>query len=104
MKRLKIRKLPLNADPQHWSFPMRPQRTQRMSSPAPPMHRAALDLPKTGYVLIVDGQAKKEFETQNRALKTVRELKNRFPRLQVKVYDAEAKQSQNVDLDPLAQQ
>lgn len=79
---------------------MRQQRTQRISTPAP-VHRTAIDLPRNGYVLIVDGQAKSKFETQDRALKTARELKNRFPKLQVKVYDGEAMQSQNVDLDPL---
>jgi hypothetical protein len=80
---------------------MRRQRTGRMSTPAPaPVRRAATEPPKNGYVLIVDGQAKREFDTQDRALETARELKSRFPKLQVKVYDAEAKQSQEVDLDP----
>jgi hypothetical protein len=49
------------------------------------------------YALIVDGQ-KKEFDTQDRALKMARELKGRFPNLQVKVFDAERKQSEAIEL------
>jgi hypothetical protein len=48
--------------------------------------------------LVVDGQAKKEFDTQDRALKAAKELKGRFPNLQVKVFDAENKQSETVEL------
>ena len=76
-------------------FPMRQQRTQRMSTSTPaPISRAADGLPTSGYALIVDGQAKKEFDTQDRALKAARELKGRFPNLQVKVFDAEKRQSE----------
>jgi hypothetical protein len=57
---------------------MRQQRTQRMITPAP-IPRAGVGLPTSGYTLIVDGQAKKEFDTQDRALKVARELKGRFP-------------------------
>jgi len=46
----------------------------------------------------VDGLAKKEFDTRDRALKAARELKGRFPRLQVKVFDAENKQSETIEL------
>jgi hypothetical protein len=46
----------------------------------------------------VDGLAKREFDTQDRALKAARELKARFPMLQVKVYDAESKQSETIEL------
>ena len=80
---------------------MRQQRTQRMSTPAPisptPI-RAGVGLPTSGYALIVDGQAKKEFDTQDRALKAARELKGRFPNLQVKVFDAEKRQSETIEL------
>ena len=38
------------------SFPMRQQRTQRMSTPGP-MSRAGNGLPTCGYTLIVDGLA-----------------------------------------------
>jgi len=66
---------------------MRQQRTQRMSTPAP-VSGAGAGLPTSGYILIVDGQAKKEFDALDRALKAAKELKGRFPNLQVKVFDA----------------
>jgi hypothetical protein len=47
--------------------------------------------------LIVDGQAKKEFDTRDRALKVARELKGRFPHLPVRVFDAETKQSETIE-------
>jgi hypothetical protein len=53
---------------------------------------------KSGFALIVDGLAKREFDTQDRALKAARELKARFPILQVKVYDTESKQSETIEL------
>jgi hypothetical protein len=79
---------------------MRQQRTQRMSTPAPPapISRTGLGLPTSGYALIVDGQAKKEFDSRDRALKAASELKGRFPNLQVKVFDAENKQSETIEL------
>ena len=83
-------------------FPMRQQRTQRMSTPTPisptPISRAGVGLPTSGYALIVDGRAKKEFDTRDRALKAARELKGRFPNLQVKVFDAEKRQSETIEL------
>jgi hypothetical protein len=48
--------------------------------------------------LIVDGQVKTEFMTQDRALKAARELKGRFPMLQIKIYHAENKRSEEMDL------
>ena len=74
---------------------MRQQRTQ-VSTPAP--HKAGVDVPTNGYTLIVDGQRKTEFDTRDRALKSARELKARFPNLQVKVFDAENKQSETIEL------
>jgi hypothetical protein len=76
---------------------MRQLRTQRMSMPAPaPKTRS--DVPATGYVLIVDGQAKADFKTHEQALKAGRDLKGRFPMLQIKVYDAEKKLSESIEL------
>ena len=81
---------------------MRQQRTQRMNAPTPisptPISRTGIGLSTSGYALIVDGQAKKEFDTQDRALKAARELKGRFPNLQVKVFDAGRKQSETIEL------
>jgi hypothetical protein len=74
---------------------MRQQRMQRISTPAP-ISRAGVGLPTSGYALIVDGQAKQGFDAQDRALKAARALKGRFPNLQVKVYDAEKKQSETI--------
>jgi hypothetical protein len=68
-----------------------------MSTPAP-TSRVDIGLPTSGHALIVDGQAKKEFDSRDRALKAARELKGRFPNLQVKVFDAEKKQSETVEL------
>jgi hypothetical protein len=76
---------------------MRQQRTQRMSTPAP-ISRAGVCLPTSGYALVVDGQAKKEFDNRDRALKAARELKGRFPNLQVKVFDSENRQSETIEL------
>jgi hypothetical protein len=74
-----------------------------MSTPAPtstpsPISRARVDLPTSGFSLVVDGQAKKEFDTRDHALQAAREFKERFPRLQVKVFDAEKKQSETIEL------
>jgi hypothetical protein len=76
---------------------MRQQHTQRTSAPGP-MPRAGTGLPTSGYVLIVDGQAKREFDAHDSALKAARDLKSHFARLQVKVYDAEKKQSETVEM------
>ena len=77
---------------------MRQQRTQ-MSMPAT-ISKAGVGLLTNGYSLIVDGQRKTEFDTRDRALKSARELKARFPNLQVKVFDADNKQSETIELAP----
>ena len=41
---------------------------------------------------------KREFNTEEAAIKAARDLKGRFPMLQVKVYDAETKQSETIEL------
>jgi hypothetical protein len=74
------------------SFPMRQQRTQRSPVAAPATTiRALTDLPTSGYALIVEGHAKREFKTQDSAIQTAKDLKTRFPSLQIKVYDADNK-------------
>ena len=75
----------------------RNQRTQRTAVPAPTA-RAATNLPAGGFALIVDGQVKAEFETQDSALKAATDLKRRFPMLQVKIYDAQNKRSESIDV------
>ena len=75
---------------------MRQQRTQ-MSTSAP-ISKAGFGLPTTGYALVVDGQTKRDFDTRDHALKSARELKARFPNLQVKVFNAENRLSEKIDL------
>jgi hypothetical protein len=76
---------------------MRQQR--RAAAPAPVRVNKATTEPLTsGYALVVDGQMKTEFKTKDGALKAARDLKNRFPRLQIKVYDAEEKRSEKIEL------
>jgi hypothetical protein len=82
---------------------MRQQRMQRTTALAPtprvaPMQRVSPGLPTGGYALIVDGLVKSEFKTKEGAEKGARELKRRFPMLQIKVYDAEAKRNEEVGL------
>ena len=75
---------------------MRKQHTQRTST-ATPVHGAKRSLPTSGYALVADGQIKSEFNTHDRAVKAARDLKGRFPMLQVKVYDAEKKHSEKIE-------
>jgi hypothetical protein len=67
---------------------MRESRAQRTNAPAP-SHRREISLPSSGFALIVDGQAKSEFKALDQAMNAARDLKARFPKLQIKVYDAE---------------
>jgi hypothetical protein len=79
---------------------MRPQRRMPALAltPAPAPVRAPTEPPTSGYALVVDGQMKTEFKMKDGALKAARDLKSRFPRLQVKVYDAEGKRSEEIEL------
>ncbi|WP_461315231.1 hypothetical protein [Bradyrhizobium embrapense] len=43
--------------------------------------------------MIIDGQVKTEFKTREGAEAGARDLKRRFPVLQVRLYDAEAKRA-----------
>ena len=75
---------------------MRQQGKQRMAAPAPrPRDKG---LPMSGYALVVDGHSKTIFASKDQALKAAMDLKGRFPMLQVKVYDAEKKRSEEVEL------
>lgn len=77
---------------------MRPYKRTLQTPAHAPMHRITTGLPTSGYALIVDGQVKTEFMTQDNALKAAKELKKRFPMLQTKIYDAENKRSEVIDL------
>jgi len=62
------------------------------------MHRATRELPTSGYALVVDGHTKAEFKTREGARDGAEDLKRRFPMLQIRVYDAEAKRSDDIVL------
>ena len=80
---------------------MRQQRTQRSPVAARATAiRAPTDLPTSGYALIVDGHAKLEFKTEDLAVQAAKDLKTRFPNLQIKVYDAETKRAEQIELAP----
>jgi hypothetical protein len=60
------------------------QNKRTLQPPAPaPTYNTTTGLPTSGYALIVDGQVKTEFMTQEHALTAARELKGRFPMLQI---------------------
>jgi hypothetical protein len=74
-------------------------RTQRSPVAAPTTTiRAPTDFPTSGHALIVDGHVKREFKTQDSAMQAAKDLKGRFPNLQVKVYDAETKRAEQIEL------
>jgi hypothetical protein len=47
--------------------------------------------PTEGFVTIVDGHFKSEFDTVEAAETSGRELKSAYPRLQIEIYDAVSK-------------
>jgi hypothetical protein len=46
--------------------------------------------------LVVDGHLKSEFGTKDSALKAAKDLKKRFPMLQIRVFDAEQNRSEEI--------
>jgi hypothetical protein len=79
---------------------MRQQRTQRSPVAARATTiKAPTELPTSGYALIVDGHAKREFKTQDIAIQAAKDLKTRFPNLQVKVYDAETERAERIEIE-----
>jgi hypothetical protein len=78
------------------SFAMRYQGKQRTAAPGP--RPRDQDLPTSGYAVIVDGHSKADFVFSDQALKAAKDLKKRFPMLQVMVYDAERKRSEKIEL------
>jgi hypothetical protein len=75
---------------------MRNQR--RMAGPSPAPVRTTIDLPTSGYFLMVDGLVKTEFKTKDLAIKAAKDLKGRFPMLQIKLYDAQEKRTEAIEL------
>jgi hypothetical protein len=62
------------------------------------MLKPVQDLPQSGYAVIVDGQVKTEFKTKEGAQNGARDLKRRFPMLQIKVYDAQTRHIEDIEL------
>ena len=60
---------------------MRQQRAQRMSTTTP-VFRSGTDLPASGFAMLVDGRVKREFNTEEAAVKAATDLKGCFPMLQ----------------------
>ena len=63
-----------------------------------PKNPSANILPTEGYVLEIDGKFKSEYETSKDALKAGLELKEKYPQIQVKVYDAKERTRTPVEL------
>lgn len=59
---------------------------------------AAAHLPASGYALEVDGRLKAEFATRDGAKTGAEELKKRFPMLQIRIYDAQTKTCEDVEM------
>lgn len=59
------------------------------------MHQRLRDLPLEGFAIIVDGHAKTTFATREGACKAAVELKDRFPSIQIEIYDASAQQAES---------
>ncbi|WP_407180594.1 hypothetical protein [Bradyrhizobium sp. STM 3562] len=62
------------------------------------MLRLNRELPTSGYALVIDGRVKTEFKTKEGAETGARDLKRRFPMLQIKIYDAQARSDEEVRL------
>ena len=63
-----------------------------------PKNLKANILPTEGYVLEIDGKFKTEYVTSEEALKAGLELKEKYPQIQVKVYDAKERTRTVVEL------
>ena len=71
--------------------------TRRIATPASARAtKASIEPLTSGYALVVDGHIKATFKSKDGALEAGRGLKARFPHLQVKIFDAEAKLSEVV--------
>lgn len=62
------------------------------------MAAATREPPDSGYVLEVDGRLKAEFATREGARTGANELKRRFPKLQIRILDADTKDREEVEL------
>jgi len=60
------------------------------------MRKSTRDLPTTGYAILVDGRVKTEFATKDGVEGGAKDLKRRFPMLQVRIYDAQTKADREI--------
>jgi hypothetical protein len=67
-----------------------------LSQSAAKRSHSSLSRELTAFSAAMDGHTKASFEAKDSALEAARELKARFPHLQVKVFDAETKRSEAV--------
>jgi hypothetical protein len=58
--------------------------------------KASTEPMTSGFALMVDGHLKASFESKDSAFEAGSKLKDRFPHLQVKIFDAETKRSEAV--------
>jgi hypothetical protein len=62
-----------------------------METPQPRQVQRADLAPAVGYAIIVDGHFKTEFADEGAAMKAVAELRAKYPKLKLEVYDASSK-------------
>jgi hypothetical protein len=56
---------------------------------SPPVNIGRVDItPKSGFIIEIDGRLKNRFESESDAIAEAVQLKARFPKIQVKIYDA----------------
>jgi hypothetical protein len=53
-----------------------------------PKNPSANTIPSEGYVLEIDGKFKTVYDTSDSAMKAATDLKQKYPQIQVSVYDA----------------
>ena len=62
-----------------------------IDEPEPKKASRADRLPAEGFVMVVDGHFKSEFDTFDAAEKSSQKLKSAYPMLQIAIYDAATK-------------
>jgi hypothetical protein len=77
---------------------MRKPFRQDAAPPPRPARKSARETPTSGFVLVVDGQMKGEFKTADAARARAESMKRRFPALQIRVFDAQARRSETIEL------
>jgi hypothetical protein len=56
---------------------------------SPPVNIGRVDItPKSGFIIEIDGRLKNRFDSESDAIAEAVQLKARFPKIQVKIYDA----------------